>query len=238
VSILLDLDERPARPPGRWGAWTGYLPRHAEDQEGLVWTWVDVGIGGGTDDPPNCSWGRPPRRRPGGPAAGPGLRPYPSQVLTALAHQASRPNVLIIRTDDQRYSTLDVMHDTRAWFRTGGTRFTRRFVNTPLCCPSRSSIFTGRYAHNHGVRTNPDAKRLLQYSTVQRYLRDAGYRTAIAGRYLPSWPLGDDPPHFRSLGDLPHSDSSERPNSGLPWHEFAVHGSPEQKAPKPCDTVS
>ena len=84
-------------------------------------------------------------------------------------------------------------------------------------CPSRSSIFSGRYAHNHGVRTNADAKRLLQYSTVQRYLRNAGYRTAIAGRYRPSWPLGGDPPRFRSLGDLPHSDSSERrmsPNSG------------------------
>jgi arylsulfatase A-like enzyme len=137
--------------------------------------------------------------------AGPGLQPHDSSEATVPAQQASRPNVLIILTDDQRYSTLDVMPDTRAWLRAGGTRFTRGFVTTPLCCPSRSSIFTGRYAHNHGVRTNPDARRLLQSSTIQRYLRGAGYRTAIAGRYLPSWPLRDAPPHFDRWATFPNT---------------------------------
>jgi hypothetical protein len=56
-----------------------------------------------------------------------------------------RPNILIIMTDDQRaHGTLSVMPRTRAWFTDQGTTFTNAWVTTPLCCPSRSSIFTGR----------------------------------------------------------------------------------------------
>ena len=77
----------------------------------------------------------------------------------------------------------------------GGREFRPSFVTTPLCCPSRASIFTGLFAHNHGIKTNGTSK-LPQDLTVQRYLHDAGYRTAILGKYLNSWPLDRNPPHF------------------------------------------
>ena len=109
-----------------------------------------------------------------------------------------RPNVLVIVTDDQRADTLGVMERTRAWF-ADGTRYTNAVVTTPLCCPTRASIFTGRYAHNHGVVANSERSQVTaldQRTTIQAYLDAAGYRTAIAGKYLTSWPLGTHPPHF------------------------------------------
>src|SRR5918996_1204046 len=58
------------------------------------------------------------------------------------------PNILVIITDDQRAtSTLDEMPQTRRWLSRDGIRFTNAYATTPLCCPSRASIYTGRYAH-------------------------------------------------------------------------------------------
>ncbi|HEX2031836.1 MAG TPA: sulfatase [Actinomycetota bacterium] len=105
------------------------------------------------------------------------------------------PNVLIIVTDDQR-GGLGVMPQTRRWFAKDGTRFARAFATTPVCCPSRASIFTGRYAHNHGVKRNPQAEELDQFTTIQSYLKEAGYRTAISGKYLNKWDLSSPPPFF------------------------------------------
>ena len=65
------------------------------------------------------------------------------------------PNVLIVITDDQRPSgTLGVMPGTRRWFVQGGTHFVNALATTPTCCPSRASVMTGLYAHNHGVHTS------------------------------------------------------------------------------------
>jgi arylsulfatase A-like enzyme len=115
----------------------------------------------------------------------------------APAQPARRPNVLIILTDDQRASgTMSVMPETRRVFKRNGTEFTHAFATTPLCCPSRASIFTGRYAHNHGVKNNESPGLLDQESTVQRYLDSDGYRTAFFGKYFNSWPIRADPPHF------------------------------------------
>ncbi|MGH2655673.1 MAG: sulfatase family protein [Actinomycetota bacterium] len=111
----------------------------------------------------------------------------PGPTPPAEAQQAGRPNVLIVLTDDQRIESMGPMRRTRAWFKRGGTEFVNAYVTTPLCCPSRASILTGRYAHNHMVRTNADAPELDPESTIQRYLGDAGYRTGLVGKYLNSW---------------------------------------------------
>jgi arylsulfatase A-like enzyme len=106
----------------------------------------------------------------------------------------SRPNVLIIITDDQRIESMGPMRRTRAWFRQGGIEYRNALATTPLCCPSRASIFTGRYAHNHGVETNADAHRLEPRSALAYYLKQDGYQTAIVGKYLNSWT--GQPSHF------------------------------------------
>jgi len=96
----------------------------------------------------------------------------------------SRPNFLIIITDDQRFDTMDFMPKTKRWIFDQGLSFKRAYVTTPLCCPSRASILTGMYAHKHGVRLNED--QLLEETFVTQ-LHESGYYTGFVGKYLNSW---------------------------------------------------
>ena len=117
---------------------------------------------------------------------------------TAAADE--RPNIILIVTDDQRPNLFDVMPQTRDWFFTGGTRFVEAYASTPLCCPSRASIMSGRYVHNHGVRNNGAWAELDHDQTIQRYLQEAGYRTGLYGKFLNRWDLSLDPPYFDQWG--------------------------------------
>ncbi|MCA1706295.1 MAG: sulfatase-like hydrolase/transferase, partial [Actinobacteria bacterium] len=109
-----------------------------------------------------------------------------SSCVTTASHKGTPPpNVIVFVTDDQRASgTMLVMPEVKRWFSANTTRFPNAFATTPLCCPSRASIMTGRYAHNHGVRHNHQSHTLDQSATVQHHLRKEGYSTAIAGKYL------------------------------------------------------
>jgi arylsulfatase A-like enzyme len=112
------------------------------------------------------------------------------------AARHARPNVLVIVTDDARAETLQAMPKTRRWIGDAGITFTNGFAPTPSCCPSRASIFSGRYVHNHGVLRQQLAGRLDQTTTLARYLKDAGYHTAMAGKFLNRWPLRTPPPGY------------------------------------------
>lgn len=137
----------------------------------------------------SCDSNRPTVTRGSGDAVGAEASPGPP----------TRPNVLIVMTDDQRArGTLSVMPSVKRLFGSGGTTFVRAAATTPLCCPSRASFMTGRYAHNHGVRVNSEGNvlNLDHATTVQAYLQEAGYRTGIFGRFLNRWKLDRSPPHF------------------------------------------
>lgn len=113
----------------------------------------------------------------------------------------------MIVTDDQATrDTFAVMPTVVRDFVDGGVRFTNAFATTPQCCPSRASIFTGRYAHNHGIRENHggDLGQFDQSTTIQRYLTEAGYRTAMFGKYLNDWDISQAPPYFEEWAHLPH----------------------------------
>jgi arylsulfatase A-like enzyme len=113
-----------------------------------------------------------------------------------VAAAANAPNILIIVTDDQRPDTMKFMPQTRKLFGRRGVTFERAFATTPVCCPFRASLMTGQYAHNSGVRRNEDALMLDHEHTLQRYLSEGGYRTALVGKYLNSWPREIAPPYF------------------------------------------
>ena len=99
-----------------------------------------------------------------------------------------QPNFVIILTDDQGYNTMDYMPILQRELVQKGINFTQGFVTTPLCCPSRASIHSGQFAHNHGVLDNRlplgGALRFDDSSTLAFWLQQAGYRTALMGKYL------------------------------------------------------
>ena len=111
-----------------------------------------------------------------------------------LERRTRRPNVLIFLTDDQRIGTLKHMPATRRLIGRKGVTYKNAFATTPLCCPSRASIMTGRYAHNHAVRNNSSARHLDMSTTLQHNLHEAGYLTSIVGKFLNGWNPAIVPP--------------------------------------------
>lgn len=103
-----------------------------------------------------------------------------------------RPNFLIIVTDDQRYDTMEYMPNTQQLIFDQGVTFSSGYITTPFCCPSRASILTGLYAHNHYVYVNTDK---LNLPTVVDDLHNNGYYTGLVGKYLNSW-NGESRPEF------------------------------------------
>ena len=124
------------------------------------------------------------------------IAPAAGAQAPARAGGVPRPNILIIFTDDQRPDTMMVMPQVRKWFEELGTEYPNTYAGTPLCCPSRANIMTGRYAHNTGVVDNTTHHNMDQSTTLQALLRQAGYKTSIVGKYFNGWPLRRDPPHF------------------------------------------
>jgi arylsulfatase A-like enzyme len=103
---------------------------------------------------------------------------------------SSRPDIVLIITDDQRYDSLHVMPRVQRLLIDGGLQFTRAIITNPLCCPSRATILTGRYSHTTGVYFNGGphggwhAFRPSESSTIATALDRVGYRTALFGKYV------------------------------------------------------
>lgn len=113
------------------------------------------------------------------------------QQGSAPAAAKKRPNVVFILTDDLSWNLVRYMPNVRD-MRRNGVSFTGYFVTDSLCCPSRASIFTGRFPHNTKIFTNrpPDGgyglfhQRREERSTFATALSKAGYRTGFMGKYL------------------------------------------------------
>lgn len=115
---------------------------------------------------------------------------------------AGRPNFIVILTDDQDLTlgSLDHMPRTRDLLARQGMTFSNYFVPLSLCCPSRATILTGLYPHNHKVYTNfPPGGGFERFDelgreevTLATALHEAGYRTALIGKYLNGYPNGRD----------------------------------------------
>ena len=112
-------------------------------------------------------------------------------------NEKSRPNVVLIITDDQGYGTVGVHGDDQVRtphmdrLANEGVAFDR-FYGHPLCSPSRAALMTGRYFYRTGILHTSRGGALMSGDevTAAELFRDAGYRTGIFGK----WHLGDNYP--------------------------------------------
>ena len=110
---------------------------------------------------------------------------------TAPADSSKHPNIVFVLTDDLAMNLLQYMPHVVEMQKQGVT-FANYFVTDSLCCPSRSSIFTGRYPHSTGIFKNHGEDggylafvgRGLEHTTFATTLSSSGYRTALLGKYL------------------------------------------------------
>jgi arylsulfatase A-like enzyme len=113
-------------------------------------------------------------------------RIHPAQEMTQGKQPMPSPNILLITTDQQHYSTLGAVN---ARIRTPhldrlaaeGTLFERAYCNNPVCSPSRSTILTGLYPAWHGCWTI-GVKLPEDVPTVGGLLQDQGYNTILIGK--------------------------------------------------------
>jgi N-acetylglucosamine-6-sulfatase len=145
---------------------------------------------------------------------------------TEVARSADeRPSFVVIQTDDetldQLYASLNVggievqaMPYTQALIAGRGVTFNRYYVPYPLCCPSRTSLLTGRYSHNNNVKGNvPPNGGFTGFKARQAYshnlatwLQGAGYRTVHIGKFL------------NGYGDEPFDEGKDVPPGWNAWH--------------------
>ena len=125
----------------------------------------------------------------------------PAAIAPPVVSAAVKPNIIVVMTDDLEMGTFNTMlaagllPNIKSRLVDKGYSFDNSFVTDSLCCPSRATFLTGQYAHNTGVKSNygehGGVHAFHDDSTIATWLKDAGYRTGIVGKYLNGY--GTDP---------------------------------------------
>jgi N-acetylglucosamine-6-sulfatase len=109
---------------------------------------------------------------------------------------SSKPNVIMFTTDDQTVRDMLAMPKTQALIGSQGANFAHAYVSMSLCCPSRVTVQTGQYAHNHGVLGNTPPQggytRFNDKNDLPVWLQSAGYRTIHIGKMPNGYPPNGD----------------------------------------------
>ncbi|TWT47548.1 sulfatase family protein [Botrimarina hoheduenensis] len=134
-------------------------------------------------------------------------------ALMGDASAAPRPNFVFIMSDDHAYQAVSAyghgLNETPQIDRLAseGIRFDRCYVANSICGPSRACLLTGKHSHANGVLDNFTEFDGAQW-TFPKSLRQAGYQTAIIGK----WHLKSDPTGFDHWDILPGQGKYYRPD--------------------------
>ena len=140
----------------------------------------------------------------------------PEPAVAGAAEQ-TRPNIIVLLTDDQETASMRVMKTVNKEMKRKGVTMKNFFANFPWCCPSRTTMLTGQYAHNHEVLSNqePDGgygvfNELHGNNNLALWMQEAGYQTAYIGKFLNEYALPDE------YGTLP----SDVPTGWNDWRSW------------------
>lgn len=119
----------------------------------------------------------------------------PLAVLSSSASAEDRPNIIVVMVDDMGFSDIgpygsEIPTPNLDALAEGGVRFSQ-FYNTGRCCPTRGSLLTGLYAHQAGIGHMTRDQQIAGYRghltdnsvTIAEVLREAGYFTAMTGKW-------------------------------------------------------
>ncbi|KAG9326460.1 hypothetical protein KVV02_001639 [Mortierella alpina] len=105
-----------------------------------------------------------------------------------------KPNFLVFLTDDQdlHMNSLDYQPLVQKYLRDQGTEFTNYYTTTAMCCPSRVSLWSGQFAHNHNVTDESPphgsytkfVSQQLDKNWLPTWLQDAGYSNNYIGKFI------------------------------------------------------
>src|SRR3954462_15645199 len=148
-----------------------------------------------------------------------------ASAASSSAFPPEHPSFVVIQTDDETLDQLytvfnaggvdiPTMPNTLSMIAKRGMTFNRYYVSYPLCCPSRVSLLTGRYAHNHNVKGNIqpnggfvgfEQQGALTHNLAV-WMQNAGYRTIHIGKFL------------NGYGDKPYDEGKFVPPGWSSWH--------------------
>lgn len=145
----------------------------------------------------------------------------PAPWRPPIAH----PNFVFLLTDDLDTASIAEMPQLKSLLTDQGTSLSRYYVSLAWCCPSRATTLRGQYAHNTKVWSNSPPNGGFgmfhqlgtERSTIATWLKDAGYRTGLFGKYLNGYP--EQAPVGRTYVP-PGWDSWVVPAAGSPYHQY------------------
>lgn len=111
-------------------------------------------------------------------------------TFTSCAENSSKPNIIFILTDDQRFDALgctgnaSILTPNMDKLGYDGIIFKNAYATTPISCVSRASILTGQYASKHGIQDFATLLSKKQWSETYPYLlKFNGYYTGFIGKF-------------------------------------------------------
>jgi len=145
-------------------------------------------------------------------------------VIFAFDSQAKQANIIFILTDDLDKELFSHSSRIDSLITQQGVRFDNHMVSLSLCCPSRAATLRSQFAHNTGIYHNGPGlggfdlfyAKGLERSTMATWLQEAGYQTALIGKYLNGYPNIKTGPNYIPPG----WNYFISPNAGHPYTEY------------------